>query len=187
MGQVATGVGDGAGVKFADIDGDGKADYLWVAKNGEVTAYLNGGSSGDGWLWRSQGVIATGAGASRQDVKFADIDGDGLADYLWINRLDGSVSEWRNDGTADNWQWDPQGEIATGVGANGLSIHFAVLNGNGRADYLNVDPASGAVTQWVNGCFGESLRGTAWQTKQCTDTGITDAGLDPAQRWNAVS
>lgn len=187
MGQVATGVGDGAGVQFADIDGDGKADYLWVAKNGAVKAYLNGGSSSDGWVWTSQGVIATGVGPPREDVKFADINGDGLADYLWVNRLDGAVSEWQNGGAQGGWKWIPLDRIATGVGANGLSVQFAVLSGKGRADYLHVDPASGSVTLWVNGCFGESSNSTEWLTAQCTDPGITDSSMNPSLRWNAVS
>lgn len=188
QGQVATGIGAGAGVQFADIDGDGLADYLWLSEAGAVTAYINGGSGSDGWNWKSQGVIATGVEASRQDVQFHDIDGDGLADYLWVNRLDGSVSQWKNGGLTDNgWHWSAQGQIATGVGANGLAIQFAILNGNGRADYLNVDPESGAVTQWANGCFGESSSGTAWLNAQCSNPGVTDATLNPSLRWNSVS
>ncbi|PQE05711.1 FG-GAP repeat domain-containing protein [Rutstroemia sp. NJR-2017a BVV2] len=186
-GQVATGIGAGAGVQFADIDGDGMADYLWVAENGAVTAYLNGGRGSDGWIWNSQGIIATGVGASREDVQFYDIDGDGLADYLCVNHIDGSVSEWRNGGLTDKaWRWNPQGQIATGVGNNGLTIQFADLNGDGRAEYLSVDPDSGAVTMWVNDCFGESEGGNGWQNKQCSDPGIDDATLDPGTRWNAV-
>jgi hypothetical protein len=30
VGRVASGIGAGEGVRFADIDGDGKADYLWI-------------------------------------------------------------------------------------------------------------------------------------------------------------
>lgn len=188
MGQVATGVGDGPGVRFADINGDGKADYLWIAKDGSVKAYLNGGNGSNGWIWESQGVIATGVGAPRQDIKFADINGDGLADYLWVNRIDGSVSEWqRNGGMRDEWQWNPQGQIATGVGANGLAVQFASLNGNGRADYLKVDPATGAVTIWANGCFGEGSVGTDWLTATCDNPGITDASASPTLRWKDVS
>lgn len=189
-GQVATGIGAGVGVEFADIDGDGLADYLWVAEDGAVTAYLNGGSGSDGWIWRSQGVIATGVGATRRDVQFYDIDGDGLVDYLWVNRLDGSVSEWKNGGVAadGHWQWSAQGQIATGVGANGLAIHFAIIYGNGRADYLNVDPGTGAVTLWANGCFGESSGDSKeWLTAQCSNPAVADATLNPSVRWNAVS
>lgn len=187
MGQVATGVGDGAGVQFADINGDDKADYLWVAHNGAVTAYLNGGSGTDGWIWEPQGEIATGVGALRQDVKFADINGDGLADYLWVNRFDGSVSEWRNGGKQDIWQWSAQGQIATGVGSNGAAVLFASLSGQGRADYLKVEPATGAVTIWANGCFGEGSDGNGWLDVKCDDPRVSDESIDPSLRWNTVS
>ena len=148
-GQVIAGVGAGAGVRFADINGDGLDDYLWVAKNGSVTAFINGGGGSDGWIWQPQGIITAGVGGARQDVRFHDIDGDGLADYLWVNRLDGSVSEWKNGGLAANgWQWQPQGKIVPGFGANGLSIQFGFVTNSRRVDYLVVVPESGAVTQW---------------------------------------
>jgi len=87
-GQVAAGNGVGAGVRFADINGDKKADYLWIDTDGAVTAFLNGGKGSSGWIWYPQGVIATGTGAVRGEVKFADLNGDGKADYLWVGRLD---------------------------------------------------------------------------------------------------
>jgi hypothetical protein len=187
---VATGIGAGAGVQFADIDGDGKADYLWVDRNGAVTAYLNGGSSTNGWLWHSQGVIATGVGGARLDIKFHDIDGDGLADYLWVNRFDGSVLEWKNGGkVGEKWEWDSQGKIAAGVGTNGLNIQFANINGEGRSDYLKISPSSGSVIEWYNGCFGGSGGNSEtpkWQKSQCTDPAVTNAELNPTLRWNSV-
>ncbi|KAF7561563.1 hypothetical protein G7046_g2578 [Stylonectria norvegica] len=161
MGQVATGIGEGEGVKFADINGDGMVDYLWVDPSGAVTAYINGGSGGPtGWIWRSQGMIATGVGAAREDVHFADLNGDGKADYVWVNRLDGSVKSWTNGGPAASapggWLWISQGTVATGIGSNGLVVHFANTAGQGRADYLTVDPVTGAVKQWQNDCPGGS-------------------------------
>jgi hypothetical protein len=120
-----------------------------------VTAYLNGGSSASKWIWTSQGIIATGVGGARQDIQFHDINGDGRADYLWINRLDGSVQEWQNGGakTGGGWLWTSQGQIASGVGANGYCTQFADTTGTGRADYLNVVPSSGAVLEWLVGIF----------------------------------
>ena len=60
------------------MNGDGRAEYLWVDENGAVTAFLNLGSpsgeeSYDGAQvqWLPQGVIATGVGAARQEVQFA--------------------------------------------------------------------------------------------------------------------
>lgn len=151
QGQIASGIGAGAGVRFADIDGDGRDDYLWLDGNGAVTAYINGGPSASqpgGWLWLPQGVIATGVGAAREDVQFADINGDGKADYLWVGRIDGTVNLWYNGGPASDhgWIWYPAGEVATGTGSNGLSVMFADTTGDGRDDYLVVTPSTGAVS-----------------------------------------
>ena len=42
-GVVATGVGtDGSGVRFAELNGDGRVEYLNVNANGAVDAWLNG-------------------------------------------------------------------------------------------------------------------------------------------------
>jgi hypothetical protein len=65
---------DGAGVVFADLDGDGRDDYLWVSDTGALTLYLNG--AGDKPDWKSQGVVASGVGASRSEVVFADMNGE---------------------------------------------------------------------------------------------------------------
>jgi hypothetical protein len=62
-----------------DLNGDGKAEYLWVDENGAVTAYLNRGPSngdrttnmGDNITWLEQGIVATGVGAARHEVQFA--------------------------------------------------------------------------------------------------------------------
>ncbi|KAJ3489561.1 hypothetical protein NLG97_g5968 [Lecanicillium saksenae] len=165
QGKIASGIGAGAGVRFADIDGDGKDDYLWLDENGAVTAYINGGpnaSAPGGWVWLPQGVIATGVGAARQDVQFADINGDGKADYLWVGRIDGTVNLWYNGGPgSDKWIWYPAGEVATGTGSNGQSVMFADTTGSGRDDYLVVTPSSGAVSVWLNGCSGGFSGGSA--------------------------
>ena len=40
--------------------------------------------------------------------------------------------------------------IATGVGSPGNQIRFADLNGEGKADYLDIDPTTGATQAWLN-------------------------------------
>ncbi|CZR50217.1 uncharacterized protein PAC_00089 [Phialocephala subalpina] len=176
LGTIAAGVGPGAGVRFADFDGDGKDDYLWVDVNGAASLWLNGGQGSDGnWIWNSKGKIATGVGASREDVHFADIDGDGKVDYLWVDRLSGETRMLKNGGEGGdgNWIWTFKGEIATGVGTNGAVVRFADLSGSGRSDYLNVVPWSSGVTMWENGCSdgGSSSSKTATVTPTATATG----------------
>ncbi|KAJ6490824.1 SGNH hydrolase-type esterase domain-containing protein, partial [Mycena sanguinolenta] len=165
-GTIATGIGeDGAGVRFADLNGDGRAEYLWLDEDGAMTAYLNLGSTtgGEGAAnvqWLPQGVVATGPanGLGRDNVILADINGDGRADYLTVTH-DGGVAElWINGGgpndgpNAAQVVWFPQGVIATGVGSSGIHVQFADLNGDGRAEYLDVNYLTSAVNAWLNGC-----------------------------------
>ncbi len=74
-----------AAVHFADLNGDGKAEYLYVDGSGAVTAFLNLGGPDDGpnaakISWLLSGIIATGVGGNRSSVQFADLDGDGRAE-----------------------------------------------------------------------------------------------------------
>ncbi|MCJ1402570.1 hypothetical protein MMC11_005790 [Xylographa trunciseda] len=166
QGLIADGIGTpGSSIMFADLNGDGRAEYLSVDDNGAVTCYLNLGPIIDdgphaaivGWL--PQGVIATGVGAGRINTVFADINGDGRADYLNVGRgSTGSVSEWLNGGGPNDGPnaaqviWYPQGQITGGDGTNGTYVLFADLNGDGRAEYIEVDPNTSAVTAYFNGC-----------------------------------
>jgi hypothetical protein len=67
-------------IRFADLNGDGRADYLVVSFDGTVGAYLNLGGPDNGpnaakVSWLPQGTIASGVGAIRQGIQFADING----------------------------------------------------------------------------------------------------------------
>ena len=163
--KIASGIGDGAGVRFADFDGDGKADYAWVSEGGAVTLYLNGGQNSaapNGWLWvpAPNNPVATGVGAARDEVRFADLDGDGKADYLRMSKLTGAVQLWHNAGVVDSkWIWVQENEVAQGVGANGLSIQYGNILGSGRADYAVVDPVTSGIYLWANGCQGPTGTG----------------------------
>ncbi|KAJ7185457.1 SGNH hydrolase-type esterase domain-containing protein [Mycena filopes] len=140
-------------VRFADLNGDGRAEYLWLDINGATTAFLNsGGPTTVGFL--PQGVIATGVGAKREQVHFADLNGDGRAEYLWVHD-DGSVDGWFNAGGPDNGpnaakiNWVAQGTVATGIGRDGAGVRFADLNGDGRSEYIYMEE-NGAMTAWLN-------------------------------------
>ena len=65
-------------------------------------------------------------------VRFADMDGDGLADFFAVAE-DGSIRMWKNQG------------IARKVS----SLRFADLNNDGRADIISVD-ALGRDGAWLN-------------------------------------
>jgi hypothetical protein len=60
----------GDGTRFADMDGDGLDDYMFINEAGAITLYLNNGwdSSAGKWVWVNQGEIATGV-AARKDIR----------------------------------------------------------------------------------------------------------------------
>ncbi|MGW8768004.1 hypothetical protein ACWGN5_36625 [Streptomyces sp. NPDC055815] len=49
----------------------------------------------DGWDW--QGTITTAVGATRDEVRVADINGDGRDDYYWLSE-GGAVRVWLCNG-----------------------------------------------------------------------------------------
>jgi len=171
LGKIADGIGADpktSFLRFADLNGDGRADYLSINSNGSVSGYLNAGiGTNGGVVWLPTGVnglIAGGIGEPGANVRFADINGDGRADYLTIN-ANGAVRAYLNAGLgADgSWVWlpapYPNQVIAGGIGAPGSSIQFGDINGDGLADYLSVD-ANGAVTGYLNG--GPNPDGSGW-------------------------
>ncbi|MFF3327721.1 FG-GAP-like repeat-containing protein [Streptomyces sp. NPDC002889] len=87
-------------LRLADISGDRQADYLMVGtappKQGAVHAYINdGGRGGGGFTERLNFVKQTGYPGDK--VMFADISGDGKADYLVVYD-GGAVRAWLNRG-----------------------------------------------------------------------------------------
>ena len=154
VGQVSSGIGEGAGVRFADINGDGRADFLWISPEGSVRYYRNGGPSSDGkWIWFDEGIIVSGRG-KRELLIFADLDGDGRAD-LAVLGANGSIAGFLNATPGDKPTFRTMGMVAAGDG--GIEgVHLRDINGDGRADYLHVKE-DGAVTAYINmlgGSFG---------------------------------
>ncbi|MEW1779599.1 FG-GAP-like repeat-containing protein, partial [Streptomyces sp. NPDC086777] len=153
-GQVAGGVGQPASkVRFADYNGDGKADYWVFNDDGSVQVWLNNGSPNS---WTSLGQVAGGVGQPASKVRFADYNGDGKADY-WVLNDDGSAQVWLNNGSPNSWT--SLGQVAGGIGRSSSGVLLADFNGDGRADYLYVN-ADSSVEVWINtGIGGWSAQG----------------------------
>lgn len=158
-------------VRYADFDGDGRADYITINQDGSVHVWLNKGGDGHGG-WQDYGQVATGATTDPGRVRLADFDGDGRADYEVINP-DGSVHVWLNKGGDGHGGWQDLGIVATGLTTDAGRVKLADFDGDGRADYAVVNP-DGSVRVFLNK-GGDGHGG--WQDLGQVATGLTtDAG-----------
>ncbi|MFF8958511.1 GDSL-type esterase/lipase family protein [Streptomyces sp. NPDC014894] len=165
----------GAQVRFADVGGDARADYLILSATGAVRAFINQGGNGRGG-WLDAGTIATGSAQwTGAQVRFADVGGDARADYLILSAtgaVQAFINTTRPDGTL---KWDDYGTIASGSAQwTAEDVRFADVGGDARADYLIVEE-NGAVRSYIN--QGGNGRG-GWQYAGTIATGSAS--------WNAT-
>lgn len=73
-------------VRFTDINGDGKVDFIYVnGTNGAVDEWRNegpGAASGSSFTWSWKGRIASGNTARGSCIEFANLYGLGRSDYI---------------------------------------------------------------------------------------------------------
>ncbi|KAK2795777.1 hypothetical protein FQN52_003627 [Onygenales sp. PD_12] len=145
IGEIAPGLDEDLSdstIQFADVNGDGLADFLVVYGGGAVKAYLNNGNipdQGKDRIWQDGIVISEGVGEPGRKVRFADLNGDGYADYLVV--FDGgAVDCWLNQKNIPPKEgrriWGGRTTVAGGVGETGSKIRFADLTGDGKYDYI---------------------------------------------------
>lgn len=111
---------------------------FWYPQDNGADIASGVGHGGDGHFvnnWLPQGQVASGLsflGADGLGVRFADLTGDGRADYLWVNHTTGAVIAYLNGGTgtsfAPNWVPANGGNpIASGIGP-GAGVFFADMS-----------------------------------------------------------
>ena len=168
---IGTGLADPTRVRFADLDGDGKTDLVYVEPDGSVRAWHNvAGFAAMPWGGDSV-VIGTGFTGDPLEVQFADLDGDGKADLVF-DHSDGTVQAWHNAAGFAAMPWGGDSvTIATGM-TNAAALHFADLDADGKAD-LVYDQPDGTVQAWHNAAGFAAM---PWGGDSVTiATGMTDA------------
>ena len=61
-------------MRFPDINGDGRADYVYIGAGGSLGHWLNTGSKGGtDVVFQAMGGIATGAGVDISKIALADV------------------------------------------------------------------------------------------------------------------
>ncbi|KJK61604.1 GDSL-like Lipase/Acylhydrolase family protein [Aspergillus parasiticus SU-1] len=145
------------GLRFADLDGDGRADYLCMDPDGRTDGWLNKGEN----IFESIGQVKRSEHYDRASHRWADVNGDRMADFLWIDKFNGDTKVWINQGpvpTLDSkWRWGPQDGPRYMGADRGANMHFPNLGGLGRADYHQVIPRTNIAYTWFNECPNEAL------------------------------
>jgi hypothetical protein len=134
-----------------DFNGDGKADILWRnATTGATQIWFMNGTTkigGGGTSAYAGGYTAT-TGLQVQGV--GDFNGDGKADILWRNAVTGATQIWFMNGTTKT---GGGGTSAYAGGYTAMKVQgVGDFNGDGKADILWRNTATGATSIWyMNG------------------------------------
>ncbi|MEW2372532.1 FG-GAP-like repeat-containing protein [Streptomyces sp. NPDC006656] len=170
IGKVATGItNDRSRVRFADFDGDGKADYIVINTDGSLDVFLNqGGDSAGGW--KALVKVAAGMTKDATKIRFADWDGDGRGDYIVFNDAGGFAAYLNRGGDQSGNGWPALGQVAGGVTNDRSRVRLADNDGDGKADY-HVIKASGAVDLYLN--RGGDVIANGWKPIGQVASGVT--------------
>ena len=133
---------------------------IWLDEGSKMTIYRNDyDSTNRRWSWPKITSVAIDLNAqNRNDMRFADVDGDQKADALWVHPSDGTTVAWlnRDPATLSGWARSvpyPNTIDPSHAPTSGNNIFFArIAIPYGRADYVVFDPQNNAVTAWTNGC-----------------------------------
>lgn len=96
-------------------------------------------------------------GHERANLRWADVEGDGRADLLFTDNLNGDTFVWKNEGEVDEriagskFRWTFRGKLYAGQVRSG-NQYYPDLDGDGRADLQVVSPDDNSAVAWFNIC-----------------------------------
>ncbi|MFI2029921.1 FG-GAP-like repeat-containing protein [Streptomyces buecherae] len=139
-------------IRFADVTGGGRDDYLLTKADGTTTAWLNRGfqvKEDKKYLdWTEPLKIGNALQDPRQ-IRYADINGDKRADRVLITAR-GGARAWLNEGgTGASGKYRDIGRIAGDAEVPTKDVQLADINGDGKADFLRIG-WTGVTHAWLN-------------------------------------
>ncbi|KAM0257394.1 hypothetical protein ACHAPA_011776 [Fusarium lateritium] len=143
-------------IHLTDWDGDGKCDIVWVDPDNKnhVSVWKNNYTPGGGFSWQYLANPAPdlycpekrGIGFRDLPVQFADVTGNGLSDYLCIEK-NGRFWGWTQD-SKGSWTYIDQ--FFSSKGHDRANMQFADVDGDGSDDAIWVEKFSGDAFVYYN-------------------------------------
>jgi hypothetical protein len=131
---------------FADVNGDGRADWIQVSKTGDNTKVALATGGGNFTFWSTSQAI--GANVANFEHSFVDVNSDGNVDWILRPRVTAPVEVRLSNGA---------GGFVAGtsvpIGNDGLvaaKYYLADMNGDGLIDLIRVTPANVATNTRAN-------------------------------------
>jgi hypothetical protein len=135
---------------------------LCIELDGRITAWLNKKDT-----MENANLIKFPEGRDRANIRLADVEHTGRADLLYFDKYTGDTTMLKNDGYwlrdldangGSSFHWTKHNIVFEGVDRGG-NIHFANLGGLGRADMVQLTPASNDATAYFSECDHEPGNG----------------------------
>ncbi|KAM0263654.1 hypothetical protein ACHAPA_008628 [Fusarium lateritium] len=179
--------GDMRGVQLVDVNGDGRYDWTWMSKEGQVKTFINQRGDGKGMkpYWREAGITHAGRGYNiGEDREF----------IKWGRTLSGRPSyiNWSREGKLCNGNvicrieyqiWENKGE--GGTSQKGDGIFWGDVTGTGVDDYVWIS-MHGEVNVFANKntrAKNDFYETNAWAAPKMIKTGLERRALHLAD-WD---
>ncbi|KAF2036073.1 SGNH hydrolase [Setomelanomma holmii] len=144
-------------VRFGDLDGDERVDYICTSPSSHFDAYLNTPSGLTSLPAPTPPEVDSSTAFARADFRWADVNGDGRADLLHVDPHTSNTITWINNFPTNSspspsaqLTWSCQPTLFPPGLERGANMHFPRLSKSGRADLHVVYPQTGTADTWFN-------------------------------------
>ncbi|KAH3946159.1 hypothetical protein HBH70_059420 [Parastagonospora nodorum] len=128
--------------------------YICMSPKGLSLGWLNRPSGLETLPSTNRAQIKIAEGFSRSEHRWADVNGDGLVDFLAVEAESGNVILWINCGMVPSLTsgmlWEKRLGFWTPGKGKGANVHFPKLSRSGRADMHVVDEKTAQADTWFN-------------------------------------
>ncbi|HUC80670.1 MAG TPA: FG-GAP-like repeat-containing protein [Flavisolibacter sp.] len=123
---------------------------------GNLTAFSNksfaitfaGGGTLNPTSFAYKAIVDSSSGVETSDLKFADFDGDGKNDVAVVDRLNNTLSVYRNNSTGNTISFAPKIDYATGN--TPFNVNTSDLDGDGKFDLIVSNQGSNTISIYKN-------------------------------------